>query len=241
VKSDVATIVSAAPNAHAQARGGKAAIAQALARLGPSATQPILEQFGSVTHPIVRRDLIEALGILADPKAVPLLASIIVDTKEDAETTRTTSEALARIGRDDAILSALKAATGDRERAIVAGMGECRKLPVTRELATRVKTGDDAMVRAAARAMGRNGNAWAWKTLADRTDEGKIRDLAARALLESFIAHDGETRQAAANAVLVVDAPSTSSIMVELRPKVSPATQAALDELSARFAKNPVR
>jgi HEAT repeat protein len=240
----VSAIVSQAPLAHEKARARHAPVAQQLARLGPAATLPMLEKLSTEQPALVRRDLIEAVGLLADARAVPVLTAVLADASEDAETTRTTAEALARIGTDEAahhLVSTLSAASGDRARANVLGMGELRKLRVTEAIAARARTGDDAMVRAAARALGRAGNAWAWKTVADRSEEQKIRETAARALLDAFVAHEGETRDAASNALMVVDASITPGLIAQARAAASPSTQAALDALAARFAKNPSR
>lgn len=245
----VSAIVGQAPMAHARAQGRKAPVAQQLARLGPAATLPMLEKLAMEQPAQVRRDLIEAVGLLRDKRGVAALKDVLSDAAEEVETTRTTAEALARIGTDEAathLVATLdgltgSAASGDRARAIVAGMGELRRLRVTEALARRARTGDDAMVRAAARSLGRAGNAWAWKTLADRSEEQKIRETAARALVDAFVAHDGEARQAASNALMVVDAPCTPGLIATARVAATPANQAALDALSARFANNPTR
>src|SRR5690606_1028409 len=106
-----------------------------LAKLGPSALMPMLELLAvdpprgipAASAPGIRRDLIEAVGLLKDARALPVLSAILDDTTEDAETTRTVAEAVARIGTEEAatrILAALDASRGDRTRAILAGMGD---------------------------------------------------------------------------------------------------------------------
>ena len=243
---NVSAIVSQAPMAHEKARGRHAPVAQQLAKLGPAAMLPMLEKLSTEQPAQVRRDLIEALGLLADARSVPVLKTVLSDTNEDADTTRTTSEALARIGTDEAanhLVTTLDAAapSSERARAIVSGMGELRKLRVTQAIAARARSGDDAMVRVASRSLGRAGNAWAWKTLADRSEEAKIREEAARALVDAFAQHEGEARQAASNALMVVDAPSTPALIAKARSSATPATQVALDALATRFANNPTR
>ncbi len=246
-------IVLRAPEADAKARARKAATALTLAQLGPSALLPMLELLAvDAPHGLtleqtnnVRRDVIEAVGLLRDAKALPVLGAILDDACEDAETTRTVTEAVARIGTEEAatrILTALDASSADRTRAIVSGMGDCRRLRVTQALAGRLRTAnDDATVRAAARALGRAGNAWAWKTLADRTEESRIRQTAAAALVEAYVKHQGDERQAASNALMVVDAPETPSLITDAKRGASPELAKALDALAARFARNPAR
>jgi hypothetical protein len=250
----VSDLVTLAPSANAQARARRAPVALYLAKLGPAALMPMLEMLAidpprgisAEDAPTVRLDLIEAVGLLRDPRGLPVLGAILDDPTEDEAVARTTSEAIARIGTDDAatkLVHALAAAHNDRARAIVAGMGECRRLPVTEALSERLsRTTDDATARVAARALGRMGNSWAWKTKTDRADELMIREKAARALLNAFVRWTGETRDAAANALLVVDAPQTASMIVEARKKSASAEEAkALDSLARRLAKNPVR
>jgi hypothetical protein len=246
-------IVSHAATADAHARGRKAPNALYLAKLGPSALLPMLEMLAldpprgvpATSAPQVRRDLIEAVGLLRDSRAIPIVASILDDATEDTSTTRTATEALARIGTEDAatrILTALDGSTGDRAQAILGGMGECRRVRIAEALASRLRsTSDEAVARVAARSIGRTGNAWAWKTSSDRTDEPRIRELAARALLDAFVRHEGEARDAASNALMVVDAPETPALIVEAKKAAPPSIARALGELAARFARNPTR
>jgi len=245
-----AKLVDDAPATHARSRGRRAPVGLFLSKLGRDAGLPILERLAfdpprDETASVVRRDLVEAVGLLRDTRAVPVLAAILEDETEDAETTRTAAEALARIGTDEAaahLLTALDDARGERERAIVAGIGECRHLRVTEELARRLRsTTDDDLARAAARSLGRAGNAWAWRTLADRQEESRIRTTAARALVEAYVHHDGDVRVAASNALMVVDAPETPALIEEARRRATPAQRDALDALAMRFARNPTR
>jgi HEAT repeats len=246
-------IVTFAPEVNAHARARRAPIALYLAKLGPSAVLPVLEKLaidaprGLTTQsaPILRRDLIEAVGLLHDPRGLPVLSAIIDDETEDEETTRTATEAIARIGTDEAaskLVASLAGARDARARAIVAGMGECRRLLVTEAAAERLRvTTDDATARVAARALGRAGNAWAWRTMADRSEEARIRETAARALVEAFARRNGEERTAAANALLVVDAPETPALIAAAKKGAIPDTVKALEGLAARFARNPTR
>jgi HEAT repeat protein len=189
--------------------------------------------------------VIEALGLLKDARALPVLTAILDDTTEDADTTRSVTEAIARIGTDEAatrILTALDTSSGDRTRAIVGGMGECRRLRVTEALASRIRsTNDEAIARIAARSLGRAGNAWAWSTVADRSEETQVRGAAARALVASFVRTEGEARAAASNALMVVDAPETPSLIAEAKKGASGELSKALDALADRFANNPSR
>lgn len=249
----VSSIVAHAADADAHARSGKALTPLMLSQLGPSALLPMLEML-AVEAPKgipddaaskVRGSVIEAVGLLRDPKALPVLTPILEDASEDIATTRTVSEAIARIGTDEAgakLLSTLDSATGDRARAILAGMGECRRLSVTQALAARLaSTTDDATANAAARSLGRVGNAWAWKTTADHSEETAVRHAAAAALVQAYARRTGEARQAASNALMVVDAKDTPALIDDAKRGASSETVAALSALAARFARNPTR
>ena len=251
--AEVGRIVARATEMNALARARRAPIALYIAKLGPSALMPALELLAvappralqEASVPDVRRELIEAVGRLRDPRALPVLFPLLDDAAEDAATTRATTEAIARIGTDaaaDKLLAALAAASTDRARALVASMGECRRLRVTEAIALRLRTTtDEATARAAARALGRAGNAWSWPTFADRREEARIRETAARALVDAFVRHDGDVRSAASNALMVVDAPETPVLLAEARKTASAETARALDALAARFARNPAR
>lgn len=249
----VSNIVARAPESAKRARNFKANTAREIARLGPNAVMPALELLAvdpphglpAASVPIVRRDLVEAVGLLRDARGLPVLSTILDGQDEDAETLRTTAEAIARIGTDEAadkLVATLQSANVERGRAVVAGMGECRRVRVVDAIAARLRaTNDDLTVRAASRAIGRAGNAWAWQAAGDRSEETAIRETAARALVETFVRQQGEARDAASNALMVVDAPITPSLIAAAKSGASPDTVQALERLAARFARNPSR
>lgn len=246
-------IVAKARSADDLARARKAPVALELARLGPGGLLPMLELLAegiprTVTEGVqdVRRDLIEAVGLLRQPRSLVILGAILDDAAEEEETTRTAAEAIARVGTDDAaarVVRALDNATDPvRARAILAGMGECRKVRVVDSIAARLRAPVDAdTARVAARSLGRSGNAWAWRTAPDRSEEGRVRETAARALVDAFVRHTGEARKAADNALMVVDDPHTPGLIAEAKRGASPETVKALDALAVRFANNPTR
>jgi hypothetical protein len=251
--SEVAKIVTLAPELNAAARARRAPIALYIAKLGPSALLPLLELLAidpprglpEKSAQTMRQELIEAVGLLRNPRALRVLSPILEDAAEDIETTRAAAEAIARVGTDvaaDELVAALATSTEDRARAVVSGMGECRRLRVIQAVAERLRTTtDEATARAAIRTLGRAGNAWVWPTIRDRAEELPIRETAARALVEAFIRHEGDVRTAASNALMVVDARETTALIAEAKRTAGPEAANALDALASRFANNPAR
>jgi len=236
-----------------RARGRKAPIALHLAALGPKALLPLLELAAFEAPALapdgdraaLRRDVVEAIGLLHDARAMPVLTALL-DRDGDLEMTRTAAEAIGRLESTDAastLTAALGKATGERATAIAAGMGACHRASIAKALADRLAARpDEATAKVLARALGHAGNAWAWKTVAARDEETAARAIAARALVAAYVGYRGEAHEAASKALLVVDAPGTPSLLEAAR-KAAPddATARALDELADRFTHNPTR
>ena len=242
----VGDIVAHAHEADRHARGRKAPIALHLASLGSKALLPMLElvAFGAPLAVSVQRDLVEAIGLLRDPHAMPVLVTVL-GRDADFETTRTAAEAVARLETAEAasaLVSTLGKASGDRATAIAAGMGACHRAVIARSLADRLASHpDDAEARHVVKALGHVGNAWAWKTLPERSEEAATRETAARALMSAYVQRSGEIREAAAKALLVVDDVHTDALLEAARRDASADTAIAIDDLARRVAQNPTR
>jgi len=227
--------------------------------LGQRALYPMLEALVFDAHTAadlpasassgLRLGLIEAIGSIRDPRAIPVLAKIL-EVGRDDKTVRASSEGLARIGTDDALsiltAAALKAKTSDagndRERAILSGMHDARRENAARFLAKRLQQSPDAeTARVVVKSLGGVGNAWAWKTLSSQTEASATRGIAANALVDAYVRFPGEVREAAAKALLVVDDASTPTLIRQAKSGASRDVSAALDELDRRFANNPTR
>lgn len=224
--------------------------------LGPRALPTLLERLALDAHlpadvgPRAERalllGLVEAAGMVRDERALPVLERALTKAG-DAELTRALVEALARIGTDraahvaEAVLARTDAHDEARVLAILDAMGTFKRLDVTRLLASRLDAGpSDPGARTLCRALGRAANAWAWRTLSDRHDEQATRALAARSLLGAFVRHEGDVRQAAEKALLIVDAPDMAVLLAEAR-RTSPNAARSLDALSAKLRANPTR
>lgn len=252
---DVREIVGHAREADKHARGRKAANSLRLAGLGTRALMPMLELVALDAPPLaagettadrasVTRDVIEAIGLLHDVRAMPVLVAIL-ERDSDAATTRTAAEAVARLDTDQAanvLVADVEKATGDRATAILSGMGSCHRTLVARTLAARLAAHpDDAAAHQIVKSLGHAGSAWAWKTLSDRSEEAATREIAARSLVTVFVQYGGEVREAAAKALMVVDDTHTDALIEAARRGASAETAVALDELARRFASNPTR
>lgn len=254
---EVREVTAHAREADRAARGRKAPVALRLAGLGPKALLPMLELVAFDGAPFaagetagdrasVQRDLVEAVGLLKDARSLPVLVAVLA-RESDFATTRTAAEAIARLESAEAaatLTATLKMATGDRAGAILSGMGSCHREAVSRALAERLAARpDEATARHAIKALGHAGGAWAWKTLpaAQRAEETTSREIAAKALVASYVSYTGEVRDAAAKALLVVDDSHTDTLIEGARRGASPDVAIALDELARRFAANPTR
>lgn len=250
---DVREVVLRAREADRHARGRKAPISLRLAGMGPKALLPMLELVAFDAPPLaagetasdrasVTRDLVEAIGLLRDARSMPVLVSLLA-RESDFDTTRTIAEAIARMDNDEAattLLSTLRNSSGDRATAILSAMGSCHRAVVARALSDRLAAHPvEAEARHVVKSLGHVGGAWAWNTLADRTDEAASREIAARALVTAFVQYDGEVREAAAKALLVVDDAHTVALIEAARRAGTADVALALDDLARRFANNP--
>lgn len=239
----VARVRAELPSLDAKKRGPIAPIASRFSHLGPDAfaalAERIVEDDASLSGTARRAwrvGLIEALGALRDPRSVEVLAPLLDDS--DELVVRVAAEAVGKSGDEKLLVSRF-----DRE-AVVAGAGTCRTRGMASALAAVVaRRASPALVKAAVRALGDVGSSWAWKTgkVPAASEEGEVRAIAAAALVDAFVGFDGEIRQAASNALMVVDDPSTPARIATAKAGASVDTVGALDKLAVRFANNPAR
>lgn len=230
-----------------------------LKALGPRALMPMLEllAFDAAKAPkdltptaarALRLGLVEAVGIVRDARAVPVLSGVLGRERE-VDTVRATAEALGRIGTDEALAvvsgaldKARATKDADRERALLDGAGGFKRLGAAKLLAaTLAAKTDEATAKVAAKALGSVGNAWAWSTLTDRSEEAATREVAGRALAFAVIAYGGEARSAIEKAILVVDAPAMKTYLGEARRGANADQLAVLDAVAKKLASNPAR
>jgi hypothetical protein len=159
---------------------------------------------------------------------------------------RAAAFALGALGTDQATQRLLALARSPHGDAVRAGMGSCRRAPVAEELAHALAREQRPVVRRALiDSLAEVGNAWAFRTRAvavSADEQARIRSRAARALLEAFVHDRGSLRDAADNALMVVDAADTPALIASLRARSDDGElRAALDRLAARLSRNPTR
>lgn len=240
----VASVRAQVPKLDAMKRGKLAAsIRPSLEALGRSALTDLISAANEPRDPswtdsavlAWRVSVLEALATLQDPRAKGAFEKAIADESAHFLVQRAAAEGYARLGE----YSVLEALIG--RDAVVAGIGSLRTPQVARLLAAELaKHPADARAKLLVKALGEVGNAWAWKTLPANVElEQMTRNAAAAALVDAYVSWDGEVRQAASNALLVVDAPATPALIAQA--KASSRKVADLEALAERVAKNPLR
>lgn len=243
------------PELDANKRGRLPSITPLLKSLGAEGLFPMLAELavdapsrGDLTDTAWaawRVGLLEAVGSVRDPRAEAALTAILESPETDFAVVKAAAEALGKVGTDGAAskLVALSKAAGPKQRAVLAGMGECRRTKVADALAKALASKpDDDTAKHVIKSLGNVGSAWAWKTpvVAASGEEAAVRKATAQALVAAFVAYEGEARKGAASAILIVDEPSTPALIAAAKKK-TPALSGELDALAARFANSPLR
>ncbi len=248
----LAKVRASLPSLDAQKRGPQPAVSPMLRDLGAKVLFPLIAELAFVARPrgelsssawqAWRLALIEVLGEQRSAAAAPIFLSILRSAEADFELNRLAAAALGARGDDEAARALVTASAGPKREAVLAGMGACRRLVIAQTLVQAVSTASDARTLALlSKSLGAVGNSWAWRTpgLAAPDEERGVRATAARGLVQAFAKSEGYARQAASNALMVVDAPETAGLIQEA--KKGSANAAAFDALEQRFAKNPAR
>jgi RNase P/RNase MRP subunit POP5 len=243
------------PELDAQKRGRLASITPLLKSIGHEGLFPMLAELafdapsrGDLTDTAWkawRISLLEAVGMLRDARSAPVLSAILDSPETDFAVMKAAAEALGRVGTDKAAskLVAMAKAAGPKQKAVLAGMGECRRTKAAQALASAIGAQpDEATAKLILRSLGNVGSAWAWKTpvIAASGEEAAVRKAAVEALIVAFVAYEGDVRQMASDAILVVDEASTPALIEVAKKGASPRLVADLDALAARFANSPL-
>jgi hypothetical protein len=238
-------------------RGRLASVTPSLKAMGKRALMPMLAELALDADPrgkltasawqAWRVSLLEAVGSLRDARSRSVLMAIVGSGLDDALLIRAAAGALGKEGSDAAaqkLIALEKSLRGAQRRALIAGMGHCRRRAVAHHLAdVMTNTTDPRDAKSLSRALGDVGSAWAWETPAVRKtgEEHATRSAAAEALIDGYVAFDdAELRELFTQAVLVVDWQGTKALIQSARQGASSRLQAALDALEQRFDDSPL-
>ncbi len=158
-----------------------------------------------------RAGLIEAVGRLRDERSIPVLHGIVAGGEPSAQIRQVATSALGRVGDEASIQGVIEVAkeSPDKRRAIVAGLGDARRLVAAEYLVDVVEQGEEDEVVAAVRALGDWANWWVWETSAMQEfgaegEEG--RRLVIRMLVEAYPSFDGRLRVEAQKSLMLAGA-----------------------------------
>ncbi len=180
--------------------------------------------------------LLESLGDRRVLATEPVLMAAL-EAATEPEVIRSAADGLGRLGTDGAATALIAAASkreGAAREAVFAGMGSCRRTAVAGFLARQLALAStDSERLALVKGLSRVGNEWALETSGGTPAKNEIpaiRQLAASALVKLYAESQGHLRQAASDAVLVINAPETKVLLAQLRAK----DPAAIDTLIAK-------
>jgi hypothetical protein len=234
-----------------QKRGQMAPFSMIFKRIGPSALMPMLEvlafdapalsSFDEGTQISLRAGLVEAVGMLRDVRSAPVLKAVLSGNVDEYHLIRSTTEALARLGDDDAVsfLLAYVAEHPERRLAIWSGLGDCRRAAVAQYLAqqltqTQVSTEREILVEA----LRDVGNSWAWQTPAvqkHQAEELQVRTVATHALIQAYVNQDARLGKKMEMALRVIDHPEMIVWVQQQSSRVPTAQKANLSGLAERL------
>jgi hypothetical protein len=217
-----ARIDALAASADALPRDRRASLVGRLTALGPAAADALLARVSADSAAMAAlrtRDLsaarafdaalLETLGKLREPRALPALNRAFASVTADPRTAQAAADGLGRLcdaGGFAPLAAAARTSDGRAARAWTA-LGLCRTEPAATLLADRLNSareGDE--VRTLAEALGSLGSTWAWQSMGDaRSAEGaRVRRTAATALRRALTQADARTSAALREALRMV-------------------------------------
>lgn len=244
------------PDLDANKRGRLAPLTPALKAMGVQAVPALLNEIAVDAAPrgeltddawlAWRLGLVEATGMLRDVRAEPVLAALVDGPNGEFLLMKAAAEALGRMGTDTAAakLIGLARTEGPKQLAVLAGMGECRRARVAGALAQTLSARPEPKVAFhVVKSLQNVGSDWAWQTpvISKSGEEAQVRGAAAKALVAAFVAYDGEVREAALKALLVVNHDGTPALIAQAKTDASPSLKAELERLAQRFDNGPLR
>ena len=254
---NVQEIVDRAAEIDRTKRGKLAAFTLLFKRAGDDTLLPLIEQvaFRPTARGALRDSawiglqsgLLEAIGAHRDARAIPVLEAVLRGEESEFYIIQAAASALGKIADDQAVttLTELANVRGDKQIAILAGMGSCRRAAVAAFLAEKLnQTTSMKQANILVHSLEEVGNEWAWETPAIREhaeEEDATRLVATEALLQAFLRFDGALQTRIGTALMVVAHTNTPSLIQAAMAEASKENKVALDGLRARFQKRQAR
>ena len=237
------------PQEYRKYRSQKPSVAAELKALGPGAGWAIINAL--VFEPLpkndatqrewdaLRQDMVVALGNLRMPEARPVLQQVFQSTSSDVGLVHAAAAGLGMLGDSQSravLLNALHS-SGKTQEGALNGLRYVRDMGAVNAVA-KVLRSSPSTVQFAARALGYQGSSWAWRTgnAGSAADEMPIRARCMEVLLQEYLRHSGEDREAITRALSMVQHPATiARIDAMLGSTVDAADKQALLDLRNRM------
>lgn len=243
------------PEVYGKFRNPYPTVSRELRGLGKPALLPMLEALafqaperGSLTDTewdALAIGLLEAVGVIRDARASAVVGAIFESSAIRPAVRLAAARAAGRMGGDAELkLLTGHAKSGDPlELAAIHGLGQMMRLEAAKHVAQILSTTKDAAVaEAAATALGTIGSSWAWKSLGPKAAATglEVRKVCADALVPRYTRAKGNLRNAAAESVMLVDHPETTTLL-EAQRSVSGADVKAVNDLIAKVERQRKR
>jgi len=232
------------PNVIRELRGiGKAGIVPMLEALAIDA--PARADHSDAEWEALKVGMLEVLGELKDKRALPVLRATFEAGGQSPAVLTAAGRAIGRLGSDaELALLTQHAVKGDSLLIpAITGLGELRRTESAKHLAALLASTQDASVAAAtAEALGILGSSWAWLSLGPKAEAKglEVRKICAEALVPGYARQKGKARAAAGDAILMVDHPSTVTLLENARSSAK-TQRAALDQMIGRVQQQRQR
>ncbi|MBM4372457.1 MAG: hypothetical protein FJ098_12430, partial [Deltaproteobacteria bacterium] len=194
-----------------------------------------------------RASLLEAVGKLRDPRAVPVLRAAVSRGPAERLLVAAAAGALGKLLTEDEarwLVARLPAVTGEARLGLLQGLGHCRRGVAAEALAAALTAAPgDEEARVLARALGTVGSSWAWRTpvVAASGEEDAVRGTAARALAGAWMLYRGQAQKTIGHALLVVAHTDTAALLRMAVTDGDEDTRSAAEELIRRFEDRSFR
>jgi hypothetical protein len=253
-------VIASFPEMKAQSVGRPTTIGFALRRIGSDALFPMLELlvygipenagYDPELWPEIQVDLIGVVGLIRDPRSLPILSAILDSGLVNEAALKETVASLAQLASDDVVRYLFSVLDDPHQparqrRAVLWGIGFCGRMAVAERLADELQRRPevedavlllDSLKRAGIRARSSS----ATKQTADEQTE--TRRIVAEAALWSISQYDdAQVHNAAETAILGACDPETSWLISNAKKDASPGNQAALDSLEKLWHNSSTR